>query len=491
MFRSITAKLIFFFMLFFCLIEGIQLLCIYLFFNDAFLNQKISTIQQAYDEINDDQLDNTTIFEDTVAVMQEYETTTNLYFCIMDRKSGGIRYSTNDSIQEHISFTKVKDERYDAEDDAQVISGYNSNDWVVLYRTIETEEHIYNVVIWTCYEAEFNNTILGLSPIFFLIILLSAIVGGIFAFWLAAHIVSPIRDIDRATQKIAQQDFSSKVTVPKSKDELNRLATNINIMSEQLEDDMTALKTANEQLELDIQEKIRIDKMRQDFLSNVSHELKTPLAIISSYAEMLKYEGENINKEEYLDVILDESQQMSQMIGKLLNLSRLEHATEHIEKNVVPFSNLVQNLADSRRILFEQSNLSFQSNITSDLTVLGDENYLSQVVDNFLGNALKYTTPQGSVSLKLTEENNTVHLQIENDSTPLSDELLQNIWENFYKGDKSRNKDRNMSVGLGLYIVKTIITAHEGEYGAYNTDTGVCFWIRIKSYTSHESITSD
>ena len=491
MFRSITAKLIFFFMLFFCLVEGIQLLCIYLFFNDAFLSQKKATIQQAYDEINDDQLDDPTIFEDIVAVMQEYEATTNLYFCIIDRQSGDVHYSTNDSIKEHISFTKVDDKQYDKGSDAQVLSGYNSNKWVVIYRTIETEEHLYNVVIWTCYEGEFNNTILGLSPIFLLIVLLSAIVGGFFAYQLAYRVVRPIKEIDRATQKISKQDFSSKVSVPKSNDELHRLATNINIMSEQLEDDMTALKTANEQLEQDIQEKIRIDQMRQDFLSNVSHELKTPLAIISSYAEMLKYEGANINQEEYLDVILDESQQMSQMIGKLLNLSRLEHATEHIEQHPVAFSSLVQTMAESRHILFEQSHLTFHANIAPDLIVLGDENYLSQVIDNYIGNALKYTTTNGTVTLQVTVQNGMVQLEIENTASPLSDELLENVWENFYKGDKSRNKDRNMSVGLGLYIVKTIMTALGGEYGVRNTDTGVCFCIRLKEYTSHESITSN
>lgn len=481
MFHSIRTRLTFLFILFFIILESIQLISLYLFLNDAFLNQKERTILQAYDEINDDQIEDSGVYQDIIAVIQDYEVTSNLYFCLADRDTGDVLYSTNDSIEDNISLRNVNDAVYDEEQEPTVISGYNSNNWLVLYRSILTDQHCYNTVIWTCYEAELKNTVLGLSPIFLLTLLVSCLIGGVLSFQFASHIVKPIKQIDKAAQKIACQDFSTILPLPSSKDELRRLAQNINQMSNQLEKDMTTLKDVNSKLEQDINEKSRIDKMRREFLSNVSHELKTPIAIISSYAEMLKFEGEHIDSKEYLDVILDEAQQMTQMIGKLLELSRLEHATEHLELSPCNLSETLESLLESRQILFQQKGLSFHTSITPELMVLGDETYLIQAMDNYLGNAVKYTSDAGSVTVELKPIGKHIRFQVCNTCPHLSEEAQQEIWESFYKVDKSRSKDRNMSVGLGLYIVKTIITAHNGTYGMENTSDGVCFFIELPS----------
>lgn len=479
MFHSIRTRLTFIFILFFLILESIQLISLYLFLNDAFLTQKENTMLQAFDEMNDDQLENPTVFQDIVAVLQDYEVTSNLYFCLVERDSGDVLYSTNDSIEENIALRDVNDEVYDEEPDPRIISGYNSNNWLVLYRSILTEQHCYNTVIWTCYEAELKNTVLGLSPILLLTLLLSCVVGGLLSFQFAGHIVKPIQQIDRTAQKIACQDFSTTLKIPKTKDELQRLAKNINQMSQQLEQDMTQLKAINSQLEQDIDEKSRIDRMRREFLSNVSHELKTPLSIISSYAEMLKYEGEHIDTGEYTDVILDETRQMNQMIGKLLDLSRLEHAAEHLELSPCNLSETVESLMETRRILFQQKGLSLNCSISPNLTVRADETYLSQAMDNYLGNALKYTSEGGSVTVQLKMYGPLIRFQVTNTCPPISEEEQREIWESFYKLDKSRSKDRNMSVGLGLYIVKTIVEAHDGNYGLENTEDGVSFYIDL------------
>ena len=479
MFHSIRTRLTFIFILFFLILESIQLISLYLFLNDAFLTQKENTMLQAFDEMNDDQLENPTVFQDIVAVLQDYEVTSNLYFCLVERDSGDVLYSTNDSIEENIALRDVNDEVYDEEPDPRIISGYNSNNWLVLYRSILTEQHCYNTVIWTCYEAELKNTVLGLSPILLLTLLLSCVVGGLLSFQFAGHIVKPIQQIDRTAHKIACQDFSTTLKIPKTKDELQRLAKNINQMSQQLEQDMTQLKAINSQLEQDIDEKSRIDRMRREFLSNVSHELKTPLSIISSYAVMLKYEGEHIDTGEYTDVILDETRQMNQMIGKLLDLSRLEHAAEHLELSPCNLSETVESLMETRRILFQQKGLSLNCSISPNLTVRADETYLSQAMDNYLGNALKYTSEGGSVTVQLKMYGPLIRFQVTNTCPPISEEEQREIWESFYKLDKSRSKDRNMSVGLGLYIVKTIVEAHDGNYGLENTEDGVSFYIDL------------
>lgn len=493
MFHSIRARLTCLFILFFAIIESIQLLSIYFFLNDAFLSQKEKTIVQAFDQINDDQIEDASVFADIVSVMQDYETTSNLYFCLVNRDTDELLYSTNNSIATNADFTDVDDEAYDEEADASIISGYNSNDYLVLYRSILTDTNCYNTVIWTCYEAELNNTVIGLSPIFILTILLSCLVGAVLALQFAGHIVQPIKAIDEAAQRIAKQDFSSPIPLPRFHDELYRLSGNVNQMSKQLERDMDELTRANRQLEADIEQKQRIDQMRKEFLSNVSHELKTPLAIITSYAEMLNEAGSRINQQEYLAVILDESRQMNEMIGRLLNLSRLEYATEHLTLTPANISVLAEELTQSRSILFAQKGISYTSEITPDLWANWDQTYLPQAFDNYLSNAVKYTSPNGSVRVTLTADENTVTYSVENTCEPLSDEEQQSIWESFYKVDKARSKDRYLSVGLGLYIVKTIVEAHAGTYGVASTKTGVRFYITLPRITadSHESITND
>lgn len=480
MFHSIRTRLAFIFLCFFLLLESIQLTSIYLFIDQAYKQQKETMMLQAFDEINDEEIEDATIYEDIVAIMQDYEVTSNLYFCLIDRSSDKVLYSTNESIRDSVDFTHVNDDKYDEEADPVTVEGYNSNHWLALYRSILTDEHCYNTIIWTCYEAEFNNTIWGILPILLLTILVSCVLSAILAFPFSNHIVKPIRRIDKVAQRIARQDFSSDLPLPKSKDELFRLSENINLMSKQLEKDMNTLKDINATLAKDIDEKQRIDKMRREFLSNVSHELKTPLAIVSSYAEMLKYEGEHIDRDEYLEVILEESKQMSQMIGKLLELSRLEHATESM--NMVPanLSELTESLLDTRKLLFEQKGLTLTCKIEPDIIVNADEIYLAQAMGNYIANALKYSSENGTVTITLEKKEDNAYFSVSNPCTPLDDKDLDAIWESFYKTDKSRTKDnKDMSVGLGLYIVKTIILAHHGSYGVENLPDGVRFYLSL------------
>ncbi len=494
MFHSIRIRLAATFFCFFLILESVQLGAMYLFMNHAFRSQKENTMLQAFDEINDD-LDDKTTWQDTLAVISDYEVTSNLYFCMIDRENDSVFYSTNESIQDSVAFTHVDDSKYEEEADPAKVEGYNSNSWLALYRTIETDQHLYNTVIWTCYEAEFNQTMLGLFPIILLTILGSCLLSAILAIPFSSRIVYPIRQIDQAAQRITRQDFSTNLPLPKQKDELYRLSNNINHMSSRLKEDMDTLKNVNAQLEQDIKEKQRQDMLRREFLSNVSHELKTPLAIVTSYAEMLKYEGEHIDTEEYLDVILEESKLMNSMIGRLLEVSRLEHGAAHMTLSECNFSDLCESLAETQKLLFDQQQLTCKTEFEKDLFVMADETYLSQAIRNYIGNALKYSDPNGTVTMCLKKDDKgNARFSISNPCTPLDEDSLSSIWESFYKLDKSRNKDRNMSVGLGLYIVKTIITGLHGTCDVTNLEHGICFSLSLplleKEMLSHEVITS-
>ena len=482
MFHSIHTRLIFTFLLFLALIEFSQLFILYFFSNDAYLKQKKSTITQAYDEINDDEFDDPEIYNDIVAVMQDYEQTSNLYFTIMDTSTDSPVYNTNDHTNSKDMYTKFLKLSPNFEDDLSVhlVTGKNSVKWLVMYGTITTETTTYHTLIWTCYEAEFKNAIQSLFPIVLLTLAISCVIGFALSINISGRVVKPIKQIDRAAQNIANQNFDTEITFPKHHDEIYRLAQNISKMSDKLKRDMTTLKEVNEQLENDIEEKLRIDKMRRQFLSNVSHDLKTPIAIISSYAEMLKYEGEHINKDDYLDVIMEESSNMTKMVASLLELSRLEYAADHLTLEECNISETVESLLENRKILFEQSDLQVATHIEPDIHVLADEFYLCQAFDNYFSNAIKYSQKPGTVTISLTKEKDTAVFSVTNPGTPLTEEQQQDIWDSFYKVDKSRTHTGNMSVGLGLYIVKTIVSAHHGSYYVENCDEGIRFSINLQ-----------
>ena len=482
MFHSIRTRLIFTFLFFLALIECAQLLIIYFFTNDAYFQQKKELLAQAYNEINDDEFDDAAIFEDIKAVLQDYEQTSNLYFSISNEQTKELLYATNNN-----DLARKNEKRFskfiahDHQDPCvHVITGNNSSKWLVLSGSILTDNNSYQILIWTCYEAEFQNAIQSLTPVVIIMLLVSCLIGILLSINISGRIVKPIKQIDLAAQNIADLHFDNKIILPKHKDEIYRLAQNIDKMSDKLERDMNTLKEVNEQLALDIEEKSRIDQMRRQFLSNISHDLKTPRAIISSYAEMIKYEGEHINTEEYLDVIMEESSHMTKMVASLLELSRLEYAADHFILSPCNISETVQSLLENRLILFTQNDLQVTSDITPDLIVNADECYLAQAFDNYFSNAMKYSIKPGTVTVSLKQENNEAVFSVSNPCQALSEEEQQSIWESFYKVDKSRTTSEHMSVGLGLYIVKTIVTAHKGSYHVENTDSGITFSIRLK-----------
>lgn len=482
MFHSIRTRLITTFLLFLALIESSQLFILYFFTNDSYLRQKKETIAQSYDEINDDEFDDPEVYNDIVAVMQDYEQTSNLYFTIINTNTGKPVYNTNDHTNSKDLYAKFLKLSQEFEDDLSVhlITGKNSIKWMVMYGTIDTEANSYQTLIWTCYEAEFRNAIQSLFPIVLLTLFISCILGFILAINITGRIVKPIKQIDLTAQNIANQNFDNEILLPKHHDEIYRLAQNISKMSDKLKHDMTTLKEVNEQLENDIEEKRRIDEMRRQFLSNVSHDLKTPIAIISSYAEMIKYEGEHINKDDYLDVIIEESSNMTKMVASLLELSRLEYAADHLELEECNISETLDSLLENRRILFEQDNLTVVTNIEPDLYVLADEFYLCQAFDNYFSNAIKYSKKPGTVTISLVKDGANAVFSVTNPGNPLTDKEQKDIWDSFYKVDKSRTHTNNMSVGLGLYIVKTIVNAHHGTYHVENCDAGIRFSINLQ-----------
>lgn len=288
----------------------------------------------------------------------------------------------------------------------------------------------------------------------------------------------PIRELTDIAKDMSELKFFRRYT-DKRNDEIGDLGESINILSGKLEKAISELKESNAQLEKDIELKNSVDKMRKEFIANASHELKTPLALISGYAEGLKT---NIavseeNRDFYCDVIIDEAKHMDKIIKQFLTITELE-AAEMCEKKELDFSTLVKNIVRSSSILVKQNGVSIELNCQDGITVVGDELALEQAVSNYITNAIHHVDDRGTIEVKLVQNGGKARFSVFNSGKPIPEEGAERIWDSFYKFDKARTRSYGGS-GLGLAIVKKSVELHGGIYGFNNTDDGVEFFFEI------------
>jgi len=316
---------------------------------------------------------------------------------------------------------------------------------------------------------------------FLLYVGLGAIVICAVAIYLITRRISkPILELASISEKMSDMDFSEKYN-GKSKTEIAVLGNSINTMSSNLEKAIEDLKKANAELQKDNELKTQIDEMRKEFISNVSHELKTPIALIQGYAEGLK---EGINEAEerdyYCDVIIDESAKMNLMVKKLLTLNHLESGSDILQLDEFNLSLLIKNYVQSAAIMTEQKNILVNVDVPDECFVNADEFKIEEVFMNYFSNAINHCASdiQKRIDVKLEKEENKVRVSVFNTGKSIPEESIDRLWEKFYKVDKARTREYGGS-GVGLSIVKAIMEAHHGEYGVANVSEGVCFWFTL------------
>jgi len=276
-------------------------------------------------------------------------------------------------------------------------------------------------------------------------------------------------------------DLNFEIKYPvTTNDEIGELGGSINILSEKLEKTFTELKNANNELLTDIQNKIQIDEMRKDFLSNVTHELKTPIALIQGYAEGL---SDNINedadsREFYCEVIIDEAKKMNQMVKKLLSLNQIESGNNQVNIERFDLVALIRSVLSSTEILFQQKEILLHFEHTDPVYVWSDEYMTEEVVTNFISNALNHVEGAKIIEIKLIQHDEVVRVAVYNTGAKIPEEDIENIWIKFYKVDKARTREYGGS-GIGLSIVKAIMTSLNQKYGVINHDAGVEFWFEL------------
>lgn len=316
------------------------------------------------------------------------------------------------------------------------------------------------------------------KAIFFVLILLCLLLSYI----ISNLITKPLLKLNQTAKKMSSMDFSEECVI-KRDDELGSLASSLNFLSSNLSNALEDLSIKNKALEKEIERERELDKFRKTFIAGVSHELKTPIGIISGYAEGLK-DGivDDESKDVYLDVIIDEANKMNKLVLDMLNLTKLQHGKTDLLITEFSLKDLVVTLLAKHNSTFLERDLKVTTlfDTKDNFDVTGDSFKIEQVLTNFIINAIKYTSNHECINIKIIRENENILFSIENTGVFLSDDDLDKIWTQFYRVDNSRNRD-NGSSGLGLSIAKNILELHDSNFGAKNTALGVEFFFTLKS----------
>ena len=298
------------------------------------------------------------------------------------------------------------------------------------------------------------------------------------AYVFSSYITKPVKELSNIAERVAEMDFTARYT-GNDKSEIGLLGNSINAMSEKLERNISQLKSANIELQKDIENKNKIDESRREFLSNISHELKTPIALIQGYAEGLK-EGISDDPESmdfYCDVIMDEASKMNDMVRKLLTLNQMEWNEEPVIERF-NVTELIQSVISNNGIRTSQNGINVIFDQKEPVYVWGDEYKIEEVVTNYFSNAINHCEFDKVIKVAIEKNEDTVRVSVFNTGKNIPEEDIPKIWDKFYKVDKARTREYGGN-GIGLSIVKAIMESNNSGYGVINHSNGVEFWFEL------------
>lgn len=458
----------------------------YLSFKEESLAKTYNSIKKIYKSYNE---------SSTLLELEKIEINQNIDIVIKDYEKLTI-YSTNKDFSDNMFFVR----NYTDFINTDYIQNRLSGDTTYFTEVIR-DNRIRSDFVTLFGELENNNLVFIRTPIesiresvvvtnkFLTIIGVLAICGSsLLAFLIAKSFTKPIKELNTIAKNISELDFSKSYKVT-TEDEIGMLGKSINTLSKSLENKIQELSDINLELEKDIEEKSKLAEMRSQFVSDVSHELKTPIALIQGYAEGL-VDGIASSEEDikyYCEVILDEANKMSTLTRDLLDLSNLEYGKNNLNIEKFNIVELISNTLKKNEIRFNEKDISptFEHDDKS-LYTFGDVFRIEQVLTNYINNALKNVDEKKEIIIKIKKKNNLARIFIYNSGKPISKDQLLKIWNKFYKIDASRNRDLSGS-GIGLSLVKAIMNQHKNNYGVDNKENGVEFWFELNIVTDNST----
>ena len=329
----------------------------------------------------------------------------------------------------------------------------------------------------------------GIVNQFFLYGGITILLGSLFFVYIfSKQITRPIIGLNEIIKGMVKMDFSYRTNI-KSGDELEELGENINFLASELEKNIEKFKISNRKLQEEVDKRRKIDELRKEFIASVTHEIKTPITVINTHAEMLLYdlvekEGE---KKEYLRTIMSEGNNISGLLTELIEIIKLEEKIIDIKIEELNLSKLLEEELNKYKIDLEEKNVTLKMNLEENLVALGDESKIRQVLTNIISNAVSYVDLGGELRINMISSDlsreqigdGEVKIEIINTGSFIPEEKIENIWKAFYTIDKSRNKKYG-GTGLGLTIVSGILERHNSKFGVENLENGVKFWFSLK-----------
>lgn len=471
------------------LVTGTVLLCWFL--NNTFLESfytvsKQKALQKGFDIIDHAAADGTFESEEFDITFEKICANGNIAILVLSPDAEVLRSSTGDTDKLKLQFYRALYDSANSEDTELLQAG---EVYVIKRQTDERMEAEY-LVLWGTLED--GNLILmrtalesiresvAIANEFLAYIAAGAILlCAVIAVLISRRITGPILQLTSLSQRMINLDFDAKYIPNKRCNEIDELGEHMNELSCELEQTISELKSANNELKRDIRQKEETERMRKEFLSNVSHELKTPLALIRGYAEGLL---ECVNDDEksrdfYCEVIMDEADKMSQTVKKLLTLNELEFGNDTVVMERFDLTELIQGLAASTGIMLKQKEIEI-SYPQESMYVWADEFKVEEVLTNYLSNAMNHADGEKRIEIRYEVREDSVRVIVFNTGREIPSEDLGKIWEKFYKVDKARTREYGGN-GIGLSIVKAIMDSFHRECGARNRGDGVEFWFEL------------
>lgn len=459
-----------------------------------YVAKKEAALQRIYDNMNKVEDVDDYLMDDFENTLSEYCTRYNLSAIILTDEFVPLLYGTENYQKQELQGRLWG---YLMGIDKSETEVLKENDNYVIQKTQDFKDKVDYLEIWGSFNTGYyfmmripmesirdsvrtSNEFLG----YFIVIGLA--VSMILISWMSRKITTPLQELTELSKRMADLDFDAKYTSG-GQNEIGQLGEHFNQMSETLERTISELKTANNQLQNDIEEKIQIDEMRKEFLSNVSHELKTPIALIQGYAEGLKecINDDAESRDFYCEVIMDEAAKMNNMVKKLLTLNHLESGKDAIVFERFDLTKLVRTVVHSAELLADQKGAKILFEETESHYVWADEFKTEEVVTNFVSNAINHVDFDKVIEIKMKKENGKVHTSVFNTGVPIPEADIDKIWIKFYKVDKARTREYGGS-GIGLSIVKAIMDSMHQKFGVKNYDNGVEFWFELEADNGRE-----
>lgn len=370
--------------------------------------------------------------------------------------------------KENITIRRIKDKK-------------NGIPYILLDGKLDSGDKIYIRLPITPIQDSVN-----ISNRFIYIIGIATIVLGAIAItFITERFTKPIEELNDIANEMSNLNFKRKYRINDSEDEIDELGKSINTLSDKLEETINQLKVNNSELEKDIEEKSKIDEMRKQFISDVSHELKTPIALIQGYAEGLV---ENVNTDEenrkfYSEVILDEANKMDKLVKRLLELMKLEYEDRKFNDAKFDIVELINEVVKNSKVVLNENNIEVEFKEKQPIFVYADDFYIEQVVTNYFTNAIKNISEINGnkkirIAIKKGKEIGKLRVTVFNTGKNIDQENINRIWTRFYKVDESRNRSKG-GTGIGLALVKAIMTKYKSNYGVTNKKDGVEFYFEI------------